>query len=97
MGSEEAFHSGDFQGAERQELERVRVRLPSSPHVFLHSPVLSDPPILPLPPPHAISPGTTRGGGLRRRPPQSPARTPQSPNAPSTRSGESAEYLVKGG
>ena len=59
---EEAFHSVELQGAEEHELERVHVQLPSSSHIFPHTPVLPDPPILLLLPlPHAI-PGVTAGG-----------------------------------
>ena len=39
-GPEEAFHSGELQSAEKHELERVHVQLPSSLHIFPHSPVL---------------------------------------------------------
>ena len=61
-GPEEAFHSVEFQGAEEHELERVHVQLPSSSHIFSHTPVLPVPPILLLPPlPHAI-PGVAAGG-----------------------------------
>ena len=61
-GPEEAFHSVEFQGAGEHELERVHVQLPSSSHIFSHTPVLPDPPILLLPPlPHAI-PGVAAGG-----------------------------------
>ena len=63
-GPEEAFHSVEFQGAGEHELERVHVQLPSSSHIFPHTPVLPDPPILLLPPlPHAI-PGVAAGGDL---------------------------------
>ena len=58
MGPEEAFNSGELQSAEWKELERVRVQLFFSSHIFPHSPVLLDP----LPPlPHAI-PGVAAGG-----------------------------------
>ena len=61
-GPEEAFHSGESQGAEKHELEHVHVQLPSSSHNFPHTPVLPDPPILLLPPsPHAIL-GVAAGG-----------------------------------
>ena len=67
-----AFHSGELQGAEKHELERVRVQLPSSSHIFPHTPVLPDPPILLLPPlPRAI-PGVAAGGTTARRPHRGP-------------------------
>ena len=60
-GFEEAFHSEELQGAEKHELERVHVQLPSSSQVSPHAPIHPDP-ILPLPPlPHAI-PGVAAGG-----------------------------------
>ena len=60
-GPEEAFHSEELQGAEKHELERVHVQLPSSSQVSPHAPIHPDP-TLPLPPlPHAI-PGVAAGG-----------------------------------
>ena len=64
MGLEEACHSGELQGAEKHELERVHAQLPSPSHIFPRASVLPDPPILPLPPlPHAIL-GVAAGGEL---------------------------------
>ena len=66
MGLEEAIYSGELQGADEHEPERVRVQLPSSPHFFPCPPVLPDPPILAVPPlPYAFPRGCRRqGAGL---------------------------------
>ena len=61
VGFEETFHSGEFQGADKHELERVRVQLSSSSHFFPYPPVLPDPPVLAVPPLPFLS------GGCRRR------------------------------
>ena len=51
MGLEEAFYSGELQGADEHELDRVHVQLPSSSRFFPYSsPVFSDPPVLALSP-----------------------------------------------
>ena len=62
MGLKEAFHPGELQGAEKQELERVHVQLPSSPQIFPHPPALPDPPILQLPPLSHDIQGVAAGG-----------------------------------
>ena len=56
------LHSGELQGADKHELERVRVQLPSSSHFFPYHPVLPDPPILAVPPlPYAFLEISTGG------------------------------------
>ena len=109
MGLKEAFHTGEFQGAEKHELERVHVQLPSSSHVFPHPPVLPDHLILALPPlPFAIL-GVAAGGEpgwpwtTVRRPhhglPGSPLPGLHAPitNAPSTGSGVECQWAGKNG